>query len=189
MQSHSKKINIHQSLAQQAVLLSKEDHLNFNALCSSFQSDIQPRDAVEGAMVNLIILASWNLRRADRAEAQLANTAKEAQRAQRQPNDSGTRGISPAAGAPFCASSKEDPLLSDSKILDRIAIFRLRAERSLFKSLKELRAIRKENPPVKPQIRYELKYINPKPLSPKIEICKTNPIAVKPLHAVDRINL
>lgn len=159
MQSNSKKININQSLAQQAVLLSKEDHLNFNTLCSSFQSDIQPRDAVERAMVGLIVLASWNLRRADRAEAQLA------------------------------ATSKEDPLLSDSKVIERIAIFRLRAERTLFKSLKELRAIRKEDPPVKPQFRYELKYINPKPAPPKIAICKTNPIAVKPLQAIDRINL
>ena len=167
MQFQSKKINVNQSLAQQAVLLSKEDHLNFNALCSSFLSDIQPRDAVERTIVSLIVLASWNLRRADRAEAQLA------------------------------ASTKQDPLLSDSKILDRIATFRQRAERSLFKSLNELRKIRKENPPVKPQIRYELKYINPKPATPKIEICKTNPIAAKPdlkhqdrsLHAIDRINL
>ena len=68
----------------------------------------------------LIILATWNIQRANRIEAKLALTD----------------GV--------------DPLLSTSKTIDRIHTFRLRTERSLLKLLNEFRRVKSETPPAKP---------------------------------------
>ncbi len=65
-------------------------------------------------MLDQLVLAAWNIERANRLEAELATTA----------------GI--------------DPLLSEtnSKTLDRIYAFRTRAERTFHKCHKELRALK-----------------------------------------------
>ena len=102
-------------LTQQAVLLTPEDHQAFNALAIAFRAELHPIGPVEHAFCTQIVLAVWNLERANRLEAALAST------------------------------NATDPLLApDTKTLDRIAAFRMRAERSFHKSLKELKAYQLE---------------------------------------------
>ncbi len=98
--------------SRQAVLLTDDDHLEFQALTESYQSELRPQTAIQETLFTQIILALWNLRRSNRLEASLA------------------------------LSQGVDPLLSTSKILDRIHTFRNRTERSYSKLLKEFRLLK-----------------------------------------------
>ena len=96
--------------AKQAVLLTPEDHAEFQALESAYSYELRPYTPVEQTLFSQIVLAAWNIQRANRLEAQLAITL----------------GI--------------DPLLSEDKTLARITAARNRAERNFHKCLKDLRA-------------------------------------------------
>ena len=86
--------------AKQAVLLTEEDHRAFESLTVAFRFELHPAGPVERALYSQIVLAAWNIERANRLEAGLA-----------------------ADGV--------DPLLSETneKTLNRIATYRMRAER------------------------------------------------------------
>ena len=111
--------------SKQAVLLTDEDHFHFDCICDNFEIELQPQNTVEHTLVELIILAAWNIQRSNYVEAQLARTE----------------------GA--------DPLLSASKIIDRIHAFRHRTERSFLKLLKEFQRVKSETPPTKPILQNE----------------------------------
>ena len=104
--------------AKQAVLLTEEDHQAFDALSTAFRFELHPTGPIERVLHAQITLAAWNIERANRLEAALATTT----------------GI--------------DPLLSDinEKTLNRIATYRMRAERTFHKSLKELQAYQAAHP-------------------------------------------
>ena len=103
--------------AQQAVLITPEDHQAFDALVTAFRLELHPAGPVERALYSEIVLAAWNIERTNRLEAALASD-----------------GI--------------DPLLSDEneKPLARIATYRMRAERTFHKCLKELQAYQAAHP-------------------------------------------
>ena len=113
--SNSTKLGLY---AKQAVLLTDEDRTAFAALNSSFHNELTPGTAIEHTFFAQIILAAWNLQRANRLEAELA------------------------------LSEGVDPLLSTNPTFGRIAIFRLRAERSLHKCLSEYRKIKAQRPTI-----------------------------------------
>ena len=81
--------------AKQAVLLTDDDHFHFECICETFEFDLQPKTTVQHTLFNQIVLAAWNIQRSNYVEAQLAIT----------------EGM--------------DPLLSTSKIIDRIHAFRI----------------------------------------------------------------
>ena len=114
--------------AKQAVLLTEEDHQAFEALTVAFRFELHPAGPVERALYSQIVLASWNIERANRLEAAL-----------------GTDGL--------------DPLLSDAneKTLNRIATYRMRAERTFHKCLKELQAYQATHPLDEPILQIEPK--------------------------------
>ena len=103
----------HGFFSKHAVLLNEEEHRQFESLRNSYVYAFNPANIVEVALLDQLVLAAWNIERANRLEAELAN----------------------AEGL--------DPLLSEtnSKTLDRIYAFRTRAERTFHKCHKELRAI------------------------------------------------
>ena len=109
--------------AKQAVLLTPQDQAEFQALESAYSYELRPYTPVEQTLFSLIVLAAWNIQRANRLEAQLAATL----------------GI--------------DRLLSDDKTLARITAARNRAERNFHKCLKDLRASQaaRPEPQAKPQ--------------------------------------
>ena len=112
--------------AKQAVLLTEEDHQAFENLTVAFRFELHPAGPVERALYTQIVLAAWNIERANRLEAAFA-----------------ADGI--------------DPLLSDSheKTLNRIATYRMRAERTFHKCLKELQAYQAAHPLDEPVLRNE----------------------------------
>ena len=114
--------------AKYAVLLTEEDHQAFDALSTAFRFELHPTGPIERALHSQITLASWNIERANRLEAALA-----------------VDGI--------------DPLLSDAneKTLNRIATYRMRAERTFHKSLKELQSYQAAHPLDEPMLRNEAK--------------------------------
>ena len=112
--SISTKPNVY---AKQAVLLTSEDHAAFNALTTSYETELAPKTPVDYALFSLIILSAWNIQRANRLEAA----------------DAMTQGV--------------DPLLAPSPTLTRIASFRLRAERSFHKNLSEFRKLKAQRQP------------------------------------------
>ena len=126
--------------AKQAVLITEEDHQAFEALTVAFRFEVHPAGPVERALYTQIVLAAWNIERANRLEAVLA-----------------VDGI--------------DPLLSEAneKTLNRIATYRMRAERTFHKCLKELQAYQaahKMDEPVlrnepKPEMKNEAKSMQP----------------------------
>ena len=109
--------------AKQAVLLTPQDHAEFQALESAYAYELRPYTPVERTLFSQIVLAAWNIERTNRLEAQLAATL----------------GI--------------DPLLSEDKTLSRITAARNRAERIFHKCLKDLRASQAARPELqaKPQ--------------------------------------
>ena len=134
--------NATNSISQQAVLLTPEDHLTFNGLMTSFLEELEPLGPIENSLCTQIILAAWNLERANRLEVALAT------------------------------ANSSDPLLAtETKTLDRIATFRVRAERTFHKSLKELQAYQSAQSPHKQneakskmQNKPNLQKLNSKPL-------------------------
>ncbi len=100
--------------AKQAVLLTDEDHFHFECICETFEFDLQPKTTVQHTLFNQIVLAAWNIQRSNYVEAQLAIT------------------------------DGKDPLLSPTKIIDRIHAFRNRSERNLLKLLAEFRRTKSE---------------------------------------------
>ena len=100
--------------AKQAVLLTDDDHFHFECICETFEFDLQPKTTVQHTLFNQIVLAAWNIQRSNYVEAQLAIT----------------EGM--------------DPLLSTTKIIDRIHAFRNRSERNLLKLLAEFRRTKSE---------------------------------------------
>ena len=103
----------HGFFAKHAVLLNELEHRQFESLRNSFVYEFNPANIVEVTLLDQLVLATWNIERANRLEAELANA----------------EGI--------------DPLLSEtnSKTLDRIAAYRTRAERTFHKCHKELRTL------------------------------------------------
>ena len=115
--------------ASQAILITPEDHDDFGALGTTMQYELSPNTPVERAIFAQILLAAWNIERANKIEADLA------------------------------AQEGIDPLLSENKIYDRIAHARSRAERSFHKGLKELRAAKAARPEPPPIRKNEPKYL------------------------------
>ena len=115
--------------AKQAVLLTPQDHTEFEALESAYAFELRPYTPVEQTLFSQVVLAAWNIQRANRLEADLADSL----------------------GA--------DPLLAESKTLDRIAAARHRAERTFHKSLKELRASQTACPPPQAKLQNKPNYI------------------------------
>ena len=161
--------------AKQAVLLTPEDHQAFEALTVAFRFELHPAGPVERALYTQILLAAWNIERANRLEASLA-----------------------ADGSDPLLSGEH------TKTLDRIATHRLRAERTFHKCLKEIQAYQAAHPldePVlrneaKTEMKNEAKSVQPNettsahgifaPVNPaantKTAVCGTNPItAWRPL--------
>ncbi len=114
--------------AKQAVLLTEEYHQAFEALTVAFRFELHPAGPVERALYTQILLAAWNIERANRLEASLA-----------------ANGI--------------DPLVAEAnvKTLDRIAVHRMRAERTFHKSLNALEAYQAAHPMNEPLLRNEPK--------------------------------
>lgn len=118
--SNSTKLGLY---AKQAVLLNETDQAEYAALESAYAYELRPYTPVEQTLFSQVVLAAWNIQRANRLEANLALTL----------------GV--------------DPLLSDDLSFKRIANARNRAERNFHKCLKELRAsqVARPNPPATPQ--------------------------------------
>ena len=120
-------------LSMSAVLLSKSDHQAFAKLESTNENQIQPASATALTFFNQLVLAAWNMERTQRLEATL--------------------------------SLQSDPLLdlTHTPVLARIATCRLRAERTFYKCLKELRILSAkpflQNEPNR--LRYKLVYYDP----------------------------
>ena len=102
--------------AKQAVLITPQDHTDYEALESAYAFELRPYTPVEKTLFSQVVLAAWNIQRANRLEAELATTL----------------------GA--------DPILTEDKTLARINAARNRAERTFHKSLKELRASQTAQP-------------------------------------------
>ena len=109
--------------AKQAVLLTDDDRQEFDSLTERYQAELKPKSPIENTLFNQIILAAWNLHRANCIEATLALT------------------------------ESADPLLSTSKLIDRIHTFLNRTERSFLKLLSEFRKLKSESLPPKPIVR------------------------------------
>ena len=143
--------------SKQAVLLSAEDHQAFDALSTAFRLELHPTGPVERAIFSQIVLAAWNIERTNRLEAALA------------------------------ASGGIDPLLHDAnaKTLDRIAIFRMRAERTFHKCLKELQLFQSAHPLDEPVAQNEAK--NKMKNEPKVlEFSFKREPYVRPAAKIDR---
>ncbi len=97
--------------AKQAVLLTEEDHQAFEALTVAFRFELHPAGPVERAIYTQIVLAAWNIERANRLEATLAADGLD----------------------PLLSDVHE-------KTLNRIATHRMRAECTFHKCLKALQA-------------------------------------------------
>ena len=133
--------------AKQAVLLTEEDHQAFEALTVAFRFELHPAGPVERALYTQIVLAAWNIERANRLEAALA-----------------VDGIDPLLSE------------ANEKTLARIATHRMRSERTFHKCLKEIQAYQAAHPldePVlrnepKPEMKNEAKSMQPKSIQQPI---------------------
>ncbi len=90
--------------AKQALLLTDEDHQAFEALTATYQYELNPNTPVEQTIFAQLLIAAWNMERANRLEAALA------------------------------AAEGLDPLLSENKAYHRITRARTQAERTFHKS-------------------------------------------------------
>ncbi len=114
--------------AKQAVLLTEEDHQAFEALTVAFRFELHPAGPVERALYTQIVLAAWNIERANRLEADLA-----------------VDGIDPLLSE------------ANEKALNRIDTYRMRAERNFHKCLKEIQAYQAAHPIDEPILRNDPK--------------------------------
>ena len=103
----------HGFYGRHAVLLNDEERTQFASLRNSYVYALNPTNIVEVALLDLLVLATWNIERTNRLEAEIAN------------------------------NEVIDPLLSEAnaKTLDRIWAYRARAERTFHKCHKDLRAL------------------------------------------------
>ena len=124
----------HGFYGKHAVLLNDQERTQFESLRNSYVYVLNPTNIVEVALLDLLVLAAWNIERTNRLEAEIANT----------------EGI--------------DPLLSETsaKTLDRILAFRARAERTFHKSHKELRALRSPTRPQSKPAQHQIQRNEPK---------------------------
>ena len=144
----------HGFYSTQAVLLTDLEHSHFEVLRNCYVQVFQPADIVEVTLLDMLVLAAWNLERANQLETELANS----------------EGI--------------DPILSETnaKTLDRIIAYRMRSERTFHKCHKELRALKagqKSKPAAKPIQRnepnfltqYKKTYVRPEPKVGRNDAC------------------
>ena len=134
----------HGFYSKNAVLLTAADQQAFADLKSAYTIELRPGGPLERTLFDQLVLAAWNLQRADRLEAGLA-----------------------AGGI--------DPLLCETQaaVLSRIATFRMRAERTFHKSLKELRVVQAEHAAVDSIARNEPKSAAPIPIRAALPARKT----------------
>ena len=133
----------HGFFSRHAVLLNEEEHRQFESLRNSYVYAFNPANIVEVALLDQLVLAAWNIERANHLEAEMANVA----------------GI--------------DPLLSEtnSKTLDRIYMFRARAERTFHKCHKELRAFKAPSRPQAKSAPQSIQRNEPKYVDPATQTC------------------
>ena len=103
--------------ANQAVLLTPEDHQAFDALVTAFRFELHPAGPIERAFYSQIVLAAWNIERTHRLEAGLASD-----------------GIDPMLSE------------ANAKTLARIATYRIRSERTFHRCLKDFQAYQAAHP-------------------------------------------
>ena len=143
-QASSQNATTHGLYSKHAVLLNEQEHHQFQSLRNSYVYQFNPAGIVEVNLLDLLVLSAWNIERTNRLEAGLATA----------------EGI--------------DPLLSEThaKTLDRITTYRVRAERTFHKCLKELRTLTALRPKpvqakqlaaVPKEMRNEPKLVNPTP--------------------------
>ena len=98
-------------LSARQVVIAPQEREEFEDFLASYQDDLQPQGMLEQDLFNQLALAAWNLRRISRLEAGLATDG--------------------------------DPLATESAAaaLQRLARYHTRAERTFFRSLRELRAL------------------------------------------------
>ena len=112
-QASSQNAIKHGLYSKHAVLLNEQEHNQFQSLRNSYVYQFNPAGIVEVNLLDQLVLAAWNTDRTNRLEAGLATA----------------EGI--------------DPLLSEThaKTLNRMIAYRVRAERTFHKCLKELRTL------------------------------------------------
>ena len=129
--------------ASQAVLLTEQDHKEFETLTSAYEYELRPYTPVERTLFGQLILAAWNIQRANRLESALA-----------------VEGIDPLLNE------------SSAITLHRITTARTRAERTFHKSLKEFRAATAARPEPQPIRRNEANsHPHPRPKIGRNEPC------------------
>ena len=97
------------------ILIPFEDREEFEALRSDYQTEIDPRGALQQTMLNELVASAWNLLRIRRMETELCSTAK-----------------------------SYSELLDNAEIqtkLDRLARHKTRMERTFHRCLRELKAL------------------------------------------------
>ncbi len=114
---------------KQAVLLTEDDRQEWQALISAYEYELRPATPVERTLFDMLVLAAWDIQRANRLEAAMANN-----------------GIDPVLSS--------EP---DAKQLDRIGTYR--AERTSHKSHKELRALIAARRPLTVVVKNEPKFV------------------------------
>ncbi len=108
----------HGLTASYPVIRSADELAAFNALESAYQYELHPYTPTEQTLFKQLVLASWNIDRCHRLEAELAE------------------------------STPTDPLIDETtyKFLARIESYRTRAERLFHRNLKQLKAIPSTRP-------------------------------------------
>jgi hypothetical protein len=98
-------------LSAREVVIAPQDREEFEDFLAAHQDDLQPQGILEQDLFNQLVLAAWNLQRISRLEAGLAQDG--------------------------------DPLTTDSAeaAVQRLARYHTRAERTFYRSLRELRAL------------------------------------------------
>ena len=99
-------------LTARDLVVRDDEREEFQELLASFQSELDPLGALEQTLFDEIVHAAWNLRRIRRLEASLATSAS-------------------------------DPILDDTlePTLNRLARYQARFERTLSRSIRDLRAL------------------------------------------------
>ena len=130
--------NKHGFYGKHAVLLNDQERTQFESLRNSYVYALNPTTIVEVALLDMLVLAAWNIERTNRLEAEIANA----------------EGI--------------DPMLSETnaKTLDRILAFRARAERTFHKCHKELRALKSPARPQSKPAPHRIQQNEPKFVTP-----------------------
>ena len=98
-------------LSAREVVIAPQEREEFDDFLASHQDDLQPQGMLEQDLFNQLVLAAWNLRRISRLEAGLAT------------------------GADPLTTYEAEPVIL------RLARYHTRAERTFFRSLRELRAL------------------------------------------------